>query len=449
MKRLFRYSRKGMENAKRIVSDENAKRKFAHSRKNSGLLLIGSAICALIWANLSPETYFHFWEQKFSFGFEALQLSKTLREWINEGFMTLFFFVVGLEIKREILIGDLSSLKKASLPAFAAFGGMFVPAGIYLALNFGGTPEGWGIPIATDIAFAIGILALLGNRVPNSLKTFLLAIAIADDIGAILVIAFFYTVDLSISALIMAAGIYLLLIAANRLRIASPMVYGLLGLALWLAFLRSGVHSTISGVLLAFAVPSSSRFQPDFFLKQAEEKLDELRDREEPNAHAKMPSDQQHETLKEIYTDIKQTMSLLVFFELGLAGLVNTVILPLFALANAGISIGIEQLILVGTPVGLGVFLGLVIGKPVGLVLFSLLSERIGLAHRSELLSWPAIIGIGCLAGIGFTMSLFIMELALGHTDKSDAAKVSILLASLCSAIIGGSILFVKGNSQR
>jgi NhaA family Na+:H+ antiporter len=364
---------------------------FASQEASGGILLISCTVVALIWAN-SPwsGTYFHLWH--------AELLSQPLHFWINDGLMALFFFLVGLEIKRETLAGELASLQEAALPIAAALGGMIVPAGLYVLLNHGGPgAAGWGIAMATDIAFALGVLALLGDRVPASLKVFLAALAIADDIGAVLVIAFFYTAQISWLSLGVATLFFAALVAANRSGARHPSVYAVLGAGLWLAFLQSGIHATVAGVLLAVTIPA-----------------------------------RQSEANKE---------SLMLRFEHGLMPWNKWLIMPVFALANAGVVLGADAARSLTNPISLGVICGLVIGKPIGIVLFSWLATRSRLAAMLDGVSWRQVIGVGMLGGIGFTMSLFIANLAFGDSPALETAKVGILAASIASALAGVVIL--------
>ncbi|MEJ2636625.1 MAG: Na+/H+ antiporter NhaA [Calditrichia bacterium] len=382
-------------------------REFFQMESSGGILLLASTIIALIWANSGwQEFYQSILQLRFTIGFETFALSKPLILWINDGLMAIFFFLVGLEIKREVLTGELASLRKAILPMAAALGGMILPAGIYMILNAGspGFP-GWGIPMATDIAFALGILALLGSRAPVSLKVFLTALAIVDDLGAVLVIAFFYTSEIAWGALA-AGGVFLmLLILSNRLGIRKSFIYVLLGAGMWVAFLKSGVHATIAGVLLAMTIPSQS---PD-------------------------DSDE----------------SLLERMEHALNPWVAYGIIPVFALANAGVMLGGNSASAIGHPVTLGIIAGLILGKQIGITFFSWVSVRSGLADLPEGVSWGQIYGAASLAGIGFTMSLFIANLGFGEGAFLFYSKVGILLASLISAIWGLGILGLLTSSAK
>src|SRR5437660_8686372 len=377
---------------------------FADLEASGGLLLIGCTVAALIWAN-SPfaGSYFHFWHTDLTFGHIGGLLAKPLHFWINDGLMALFFLLVGLEIKREILVGELVSFQRAVLPIAAALGGMIVPAAFYLLFNHGGPgAAGWGIRMATDIAFALGVLALLGSRVPTSLKVFLAALAIADDIGAVLVIAFFYTERISWISLGVGGVFFVALLAANRAGGRHLLIYAILGLGLWVAFLRSGIHATVAGVLLAITIPARQR------------------------------------TGRAVLTSNESPMLRL---EHTLIPWNRYLIMPVFALANAGVALGSGAARSVVAPGSLGVICGLVIGKPIGIVLFSWLAIRTRLAGMLDGIGWCQIVGVGMLGGIGFTMSLFIANLAFGEAPALETAKVGILLASVVSGIACAIVL--------
>jgi NhaA family Na+:H+ antiporter len=378
---------------------------FARLEASGGILLIGCTVVALAWAN-SPwsDSYFHLWHTDPTFGFAGRLLSKPLHFWINDGLMALFFLLVGLEIKRETLVGELASFRKAALPIAAALGGMVVPAALYFLFNRGGPgASGWGIPMATDIAFALGVLALLGDRAPTSLKIFLAALAIADDIGAVLVIALFYTAQISWISLGVGGLFFLALIAANRAGARHPLIYVVLGLGLWIAFLQSGIHATVAGVLLAITIPA----------------------RQSVNAE-----------------------SLMLRFEHALLPWNKYVIMPVFALANAGVILGSGAARSLADPISIGVICGLVLGKPIGIVLFSWLATRSRIAAMLDGISWRQIAGVGLLGGIGFTMSLFIANLAFGESPALEMAKVGILAASIISGA-AGAVVLIKRTRHR
>lgn len=413
---------------------------FARLEASGGILLIVCTLAALIWAN-SPwaATYFSLWHTKLILGFAGRQLSEDLHFWINDGLMAIFFLVVGLEIKREMLVGELSSTRKAALPIVAALGGMIVPAVIYFLFNRTGPGvTGWGISMATDIAFALGVLALLGDRVPNSLKVFLAALAIADDIGAVLVIAFFYTAQISWISLAV-AGVFLVgLIVMNCIGARHPLFYIVLGLGLWLAFLQSGIHATVAGVLLALTIPARRRIDDDgLFLERSENLLEEFR-------HADAAGDAIHAgatrsaALSLLAEECHLAESPMLRFEHALAPWIKHAVMPIFALANAGVVFGQGSLV---SPISLGLIGGLVFGKPIGIVGFSWLANRFRLAALPESVGWRQIMGVGMLGGIGFTMSLFIANLAFGAGSALETAKVGILVASVASGVAGALIL--------
>jgi NhaA family Na+:H+ antiporter len=411
---------------------------FLHTEAAGGIILIICALIALIWAN-SPwaGTYTSLWATKITIG----PLTESLLHWINDGLMAVFFFVVGLEIKREVLVGELASPRQAALPIAAALGGMAVPALIFAAINRGGPGSGgWGIPMATDIAFSLGVLALLGNRAPTGLKIFLAALAIVDDLGAVLVIAFFYTSDISWGALGAAAIFLALLVTANLLRIRHPLAYALLGLGLWVAFLQSGIHATIAGVLLALTIPARTRVDTGEFFRRAHAVLHDF-DRAGEEAANILTNGGQQAALRELSALSEGVQTPLQRLEHALHPWVAFGIVPLFALANAGVALGGGLGGVLTEPVTLGVVLGLVVGKQVGVTLSAWLAVRSGLADLPVGVGWRHIYGAGWLAGIGFTMSLFIGSLAFGEGVLLDAAKVGILTASLIAGLVGWSLL--------
>jgi Na+:H+ antiporter, NhaA family len=416
--------------------------RFAERETSSGIVLLGCAIAALAWAN-SPwgESYVHVWEQPITIGHARFGLTMSLHAWINDGLMAIFFFVVGLEIKRELLIGELSTRQTAALPIAGALGGMIVPALIYTAFNAGTEgSRGWGIPMATDIAFALGALALLGPRVPNVLKVFLAALAIADDLGAVVVIALFYTADLSISALGVAVALFGVLLVANRVGIRHAAVYGLIGVGLWLAVLMSGVHATIAGVMLALTIPATRRINEATFIECVERSLADFRDADEPGTTVLTNAGHQ-QAIHEIEEACEAAQAPLFKFEEKLHALVAFAIMPIFALSNAGVHVGGGSMNLLTSTIVLGIVLGLVFGKPIGITLFSWLSARAGLAVLSGGASWRALHGVSWLGGIGFTMSLFIANLAFEGTAHLEEAKIGILLASTVAGIVGWTVL--------
>ena len=362
---------------------------FSTSEKSGGITLIASTIISIVLANSAfGNNYTHFWH--------SILGEQSIEYWINDGLMTLFFLLIGLELEREIYIGELSKIKEALFPIFGALGGMIIPAGIYLLLNFGtSTQSGAGIPMATDIAFALGILSLLGNKVPTSLKVFLTALAVIDDLGAIMVIAIFYTKAIIWLNLFIAMGIFIVLLALNRLKIRNLIPYLIGGVAMWYFMLNSGVHATITGVLLAFAIPFGNG-------------------------------------------DEKSTSYILQHF---LHKPVAFIILPLFALANTAIMVNTDLSDIILQKFSLGISSGLIIGKPIGIVLFSFLAVTFGICKLPHDLNWKSIIGVGFLGGIGFTMSIFITLLAFDDFELQNSSKITILIASIIAALIGFILL--------
>lgn len=422
--------------------------RFAQLESSAGILLLLCTVIALIWSNSAwGESYSNLWQAKLTVGYGDFLLSKPLLLWINDGLMAIFFFVVGLEIKREILIGELASLKKSMLPVAAALGGMIAPALLYLVFNARteGAP-GWGIPMATDIAFSLGVLALLGSRVPFPIKVFLTAFAIVDDIGAVLVIAFFYTADLAVNYLVWGGGFLVLLAVANVAGVRHALVYGLLGICLWFVFLKSGVHATIAGVLLAMTIPARTRINAQDFLDRARSVLDAF-DRADDKPSETMDSDQQSAiyTLEEACEQIETPMQR---FEDILHPWVTFFIMPVFALANAGVVLEGDIGSAFGHPTTLGIIIGLFFGKQIGVTLFAWLAVRAGWASLPTSVSWKQIYGVALLGGIGFTMSLFVAGLAFGEGALLASSKVGILAASLLSGIIGYIVLRVMSRAK-
>ena len=415
---------------------------FFQQEASSGILLIVATLIALAWAN-SPwaETYIHLWEAKLSISIGPFGISKDLIHWINDGLMAVFFFVVGLEIKREVLVGELSSPRQAILPIVAAIGGMALPAGFYLLFNSSGPARaGWGIPMATDIAFALGVLSLLGKRAPLSLKIFLTAVAIVDDLGAVLVIAIFYTSEIVWISLLFAALFLVALIAVNRLGVRNPLVYALLGIGLWVAFLKSGVHATIAGVLLAMTIPVRTRINTEEFLTHAGYFLDNFRKHGKPGENVLTNKDQRA-AIMAIEVAAEHAQAPLQRFEHILHPWVSYFIMPIFALANAGVALKGDLLSVFIQPVTLGIMAGLVLGKQIGVFLASFLAIKLKWADLPTGMTWIRLYGLSWLTGIGFTMSLFIASLAFGNSEFLSSAKTGILVASLVSGTVGAAIL--------
>lgn len=411
---------------------------FMHAATSGGIVLIICTIIALVWAN-SPyaDSYHHLWHTYITLDFGGYVLKHSLHHWINDGLMVIFFFVVGLEIKRELLVGELSSAKKAALPVAGALGGMILPALIYFSLNAGKVGiAGWGIPMATDIAFVVGIMALLGPKFPFSLKIFILALAIVDDIGAVLVIAIFYTAEISLSALMIGAGLILLLIIFNRLGVRSLIVYTITGVALWLAFLESGVHATVAGVLLAFTIPVSSRINTKKFTTETKQLIDQF-DAAGEHGNDVLTNQERVTVIQTIESNCERMLTPLQRFEHQLHPWVAFFIMPVFALANAGVTIGSGFMDALTNPISIGIILGLFIGKQIGIFGFSFIAIKLGIAAKPEGVNFTKMYGAGILAGIGFTMSLFIANLAFPTEDLLNIAKVGVLSASLVAGIVG------------
>jgi NhaA family Na+:H+ antiporter len=399
-------------------------------------------IVALAWAN-SPwsQNYVDFTHIEVGFSWGGASLYMSLQHWINDALMAIFFFVVGLEVKREILIGQLSTLRKAALPVSAAIGGMLVPAGFYYAMNAGGpAAQGWGIPMATDIAFALGLLALFGSRAPIGLKVFLTALAIADDIGAVLVIAFFYTGSLKFGALAL-AGIFMLLIAGARaVGIRRSGIYLILAIGVWLSVLTSGIHATVAGILVAMLVPIRAKIEPEKFMQRAKDRLTEL-ESAILTRDSMVSDDAQLHALDDIHEATGDMIPPGIALEHRLHPVQSFLILPLFALFNAGVYLGGDALGQTTDPIALGIIFGLVLGKQIGVLGFSWISIKSGLADLPDGVSWLQIWGASCLAGVGFTMSLFIAELAFDDPIQIGKAKLGILEASLVAGALGYWIL--------
>ena len=408
-------------------------RNFLHIESASGIVLLIGAATALILAN-SPlgEGFLAFWKEPLGFTIGTIQISHSLQHWINDGLMAVFFFVIGLEVKRELVLGELRDMRQAALPIAAAIGGMIVPAGIYLAFQYGAAGErGWGIPMATDIAFVVGCLAILGSRIPTSLRVLLLSLAIADDIGAILVIAIGYTENLNITALIYGIIGIGVVLGMMKVGVRNVAVYFVFMVLVWFAFHESGIHATIAGVIFGLLTPTKGWV--------SEGGLAMILDNTRHFLHGDgwSGSGQRYVMLRQMERAARKTISPLERFETDLHPWVGFVIMPIFALANAGVTVQFSDF---AHPVAIAVGLGLVVGKPLGIVIFSWLAVRIGLARMPEGFGWGVITGGGFLAGVGFTMAIFIANLALSE-ELLEAAKVGILVGSLVSAIAGMSLL--------
>ncbi len=413
---------------------------FLHIQAASGILLLLAAAAALILANSPWHAFYeHLWHAPVTIGIGAFRSTQPVHFWINDGLMVVFFFVVGLEIRREIHQGELSELRRAALPLAAALGGMLVPAAIYMSLNAGRPAQrGWGVPMATDIAFAVGILSLFGKRVPPALRVLLLALAIIDDIGAIVVIALFYSTSFALQGLgIVALGIFLVL-ALQAFGVRRPFVYVAPGIVVWAGFLVAGVHPTIAGVVLGLLTPVRPGYGREGFISAAERALEKFRyraEREDPHELL--------EPLGELADARREAVAPVVRVEAALHPWVAYGIMPLFAFANAGVRVGGIDLVEPGmVRLGLGVTLGLLLGKPLGVIAASFLAVRLGVASLPRGVTWKSLSIVGIVAGVGFTMAIFIAGLAFTGAAELDAAKLAVLLGSAASAI--GALLLGK-----
>ncbi len=413
--------------------------RFFRTETVGGSVLLIFGIAALALAN-SPlaDAYEHLWQIPLTVGIVNHSLSLTLHQWINDGLMAVFFLLVGLEIKRELLVGELASAKKAALPIVCAVGGMIVPAAIYLMCNMRGFgARGWGIPVATDIAFALGALALIAPDAPIGAKVFLTALAIVDDVGAVLVIAIFYSHAIAWSSLAGAAAVVLVLIGLNVARIRPLWPYLLAGIALWYFVRQSGVHATVAGVMLAFTIPTRSRINALQFSRRARALVDEF-DRGETGDFLVLSSKRQQEALFALKHASQGVTAPILKLETTLHNFSAFVVMPLFAFANAGVKVGLS---IQHAEITLGVLAGLVIGKPLGIMAAALLGVKSGIAKLPAAVGWASLLGYACLAGIGFTLSLFIAMLAFDGTASVDAAKQGILAGSLLAGVAGAVIL--------
>lgn len=418
--------------------------KFMSNSVASGFVLFAAAILALILSNSAlAHAFREVWEHKLTIGYDSFLISKTIHHWINDGLMSLFFFVVGLELKREIVAGELSNPKNAILPLVAGIGGMALPALIYYFINIDAGTErlnGWGIPMATDIAFALGVLYLLGNRVPLSLKIFLTALAIIDDLGAVLIIAFFYTSDISFFSLGLGAVFMAVMIIANLMGVRSAVFYGIIGIGgLWMAFLLSGIHATIAAVLAAFTIPATVKISEDKYVQKIKALIEKFAT--SPTNKLKIVTPEQQKILDEISATTKAALTPLQKLEHSLHPLVAFVIMPIFALANAGVSLSGDLIGNLSSPVSLGIIFGLLFGKVVGIMGGVLLFVKLKIVQLPKGLNMMHILGVSFLAAIGFTMSLFITTLAFQDATYQIQAKIGILFASIIAGLVGYFIL--------
>lgn len=416
---------------------------FFNKIAQSGFLLFFAAIAAFIWSNIDSEGYLHFWHQEFAIGFSGFTMKHSLVHWVNEALMTIFFLTVGLEIKREMLVGDLSDPKRAALPIAAAFGGMIVPAVIYAIFNVGtDSSSGWGIPMATDIAFSLAVLSTLGKRVPFGLRLFLTAFAIADDLGAILVIAIFYTPSINLTYLFISGAICVALYLLNRFWVLHTLPYFVLGALLWFAVAHAGLHATIAGVLLAMFIPATGRYNTDIFIEMVQKRLANIHCEDGTCGNTIMENQQHLKAVQEIELACKEVATPLQRLEHSLSSWVGFLVLPLFALSNAGVVLNsIDLSVAVFHPVTVGVALGLIAGKPIGIFSFTYLVTKILKTDLIQGVTWRHIFGASCFGGIGFTMSLFISGLSFATPAYLEYAKIGIIAGSLVCAVMGYFVL--------
>jgi len=418
--------------------------RFIKDESFSGILLFVATLLAVIVANSSlSEQYFALWHMALGVTIGGHTISMDLMHWINDGLMALFFLMVGLEIKRELLIGELSSIKKASFPIVAAIGGMIIPAFVYIALN-SDNPKGFGIPMATDIAFALGILMLLGKRVNPALKLFLVALAVVDDLGAVIVVATVYTSEIHFEYFLHAGVIYALIWILSYKKVTRLFPYLVLGIFLWIFIHSIGIHATIAGVLLAFAIPIKSKVDEKEFIITSSRSIDKF----EQNIDAiPILNHNQIDALEDIAYNYDKVQNPLVKLEHQLHGFSAFLIMPLFAFSNAGVVLdfsGISQNLMIV----LGVVLGLIVGKPIGIVGFTYLAQKLNIIKKPDDLFWEEIIAVGFLGGIGFTMSIFITQLAFLDQTVVDAVKIGIFIASFIAGVIG-VLLILKAHKSK
>ena len=425
--------------------------RFVRKVATGGFLLFAATALAIIWSNISHESYNAVWHADFSLRLGPMEITKSLQHWIDEALMTLFFFTVGLEIKREMLIGELASFKRALLPVAAALGGMIVPALIYTLFNYGTLAgKGWGIPMATDIAFALAVIAILGQRIPFGVRIFLSALAIADDIGAVLVIALFYTQTIAwyylLVALLFLGGIIL----ANMLWVRYTLLYVLLGVGVWIAILGSGIHATVAGVIVALLIPAQGRYDTGTFIQKVSRFLDKFDCDSNSCGHTVLINQQHLTIIQNIENTCHQTQTPLQRMLGALNSWVALVILPLFALANAGVYFGnLDIHTALVSPITLGVFFGLVIGKPLGIFSFTFGASKLLKAPLAHGVTWLHILGAGMLGGIGFTMSIFIGGLSFTRPEFIELSKIGVIGGSMISGVLGLTLLSIITSRKK
>lgn len=417
----------------------------------STVLLVIATALALAWANSSfHELYYHFRETLVSFSIGGFKVTKELSHWVDEGLMSLFFFVVGLEIKKEMMVGELNTRAKAMLPIWAAIGGMVCPALVYVLFNYGEPSSGgWGIPMATDIAFALGAIHLLGKRVPIGLKVFLSAFAIADDLGAVFVIALFYTKDIVVENLLVSVIIIICIAIMNFFWVRKTLPYALLGILLWFFILGSGVHATVAGILVAMFIPAKGKYETERFIERVSAQLYEFRCPLDGCGYSILLNEQHQQAVLDIERACHDVETPLQRISNALHPWVSFVVLPLFAFMNAGVVINAESLAgAFSSTLTMGVVFGLVAGKPLGIILFSFIAVRSGLAALPEGVRWKHVFGAGILGGIGFTMSLFISGLSFEGMALAEQARMGIMMGSLVSGILGLVYLYVVTGAE-
>jgi NhaA family Na+:H+ antiporter len=417
--------------------------KFVRKVVTGGFLLFAATVIALLWANIAHESYLAFWHTELSLRLGPMEITRSVQHWIDEALMTLFFFTVGLEIKRELIIGELASFKRASLPVAAAAGGMIVPALIYTMFNYGTpTANGWGIPMATDIAFALAVIAILGHRIPFGIRIFLSALAISDDIGAVLVIALFYTQSIAWYYLLVALFFLGGIVLANMLWVRYTLLYVLLGVGVWIAILGSGIHATVAGVVVALLIPAQGRYDTATFIQKVFRYLEKFDCDSTSCGHTVLINQQHLSIIQNIENACHQTQTPLQRMLGALNSWVALVILPLFALANAGVYVvGLDIQAALASPITLGVLLGLVIGKPLGIFSFTFGASKLLNAPLSHGVTWPHILGASMLGGIGFTMSIFIGGLSFANPEFIELSKIGVIGGSLISGALGLALL--------
>ena len=420
--------------------------RFFRKEAASSLLLLAATTIALVWANFPVfESYHHTWHSEIGFSIGQASITKSLIHWINDGLMALFFFTVGLEIKRELLVGDLSTLKKALFPVFAAIGGMLVPGIIFALINFG-TPSagGWAIPMATDIAFAMGAMAIFGKKLPMGLRVFLAAFAIADDLGAVLVIALFYTKIIVFSNLAICGILVLMLGIANFLWIRWTVVYAVLGIMVWIAVLGSGLHPTVAGIIVSMFIPARGKYDTDLFIQKAKQRLEAFQCAENSCGFSILLNEDHMNAVQSLELDCHNVETPLQRMLHALHPWVAFLILPIFALGNAGLSFhDVNFSEALTHPLTIGIILGLFLGKPVGITLFSYIAVKAKIAALPQGIYWPHIFGVSMFGGIGFTMSLFVSGLSFTTPALINYSKFAILIGSVLSAAIGIIFLMI------